>query len=199
MKKIVRDFILPIIVLVFSIICLVIRKVSFDELSLLSFFQLIGCSLLCFVLPILSIFIKREIPFFLNYLVCTHIIISMCFGNALKFYSLIPWWDLLAHGLFGTICTCGLLVLFHNDKVYMMLLSFLSTVGLGGLWEVFEYSADVLSGSDTQKVQESLDKGKLPQADTIEDIIITIIGSLFFIAIYYLIKYIVSQRKKKKI
>ena len=199
MKKIFRDFIPPIIVLVFSIICLVIRKVSFDEFSLMSFFQLIGCALLCFLLPLLSILIKREIPSFLNYLVCTHIIISMCLGNALRFYILISWWDLLAHGLFGAICTCGLLVFFRNDRISMMLLYFLSTLGLGGLWEVFEYSADVISGSDTQKVQESLDKGKLPQADTIEDMIITLVGSLFFIAIYYLIKYIVNQRKKKKI
>ena len=199
MKNIFRDFIYPSIVMVFSIICLILQPFCYDGITFINFVQLIGCALLCFVIPIFTRIFKIDIPFVFNYLVCTHIVISMCLGNALKFYSLISWWDLLAHGLFGAICTCGLLVLFHNDKVSMMFLYFLSTVGLGGLWEVFEYSADVLSGSDTQKVQESLDKGKLPQADTMEDIVITIVGSLFFIAFYYLIKYIVNQRKKKMI
>ena len=199
MRKQFLDLIYPSLIMIISIICVILQPVLFNKINILIIFQLFGCALLTFIIPIISKYIKLTLPWQLNFLICTHILLSMCLGNSLRFYSLIPWWDLLVHGMFGAICTYGLMTFFHNDKITMMLLYNLSTIGLGAIWEVFEYCADLLLGGDTQRIEESLQNGKLPQADTLEDIIITIVGSIIFSLFYFLIKYITNNIKKKRL
>ena len=65
----------------------------------------------------------------------------------------------------------------------LLLAVFLSTMGGGAIWEIFEYVTDALLGKDSQQVWASLDAGKNPVYDTMTDIIVTALGS----AVFYLI------------
>lgn len=197
MRKHIDKYILSLTMLIISIICLFICvsidiKVESTTLVLL----LLG-SLLPLIIPLINRLFKLKIPFTLNLFITIHLILSICFGTTLGFYNNFYGWDLLVHGLFGVIGIYGVLVVTKNDKILYLIYSSLAVLGLGAIWELFEYSVDIVLNKDLQRVQESLNMNKLPQTDIMLDLLITIIGSLFFVLIYFLINKI-SKKKKKE-
>ena len=66
------------------------------------------------------------------------------------------------------------------NTAILLLAVFLSVMGSGALWEIFEYVTDALLGKDSQQVWASLDAGKNPVYDTMTDIIVTAVGFAFF-------------------
>lgn len=67
-------------------------------------------------------------------------------------------------------------------------------MGFGALWEIFEYLGDTWFDLDSQRVQESIGFGKSPVADTMEDLMITLVG----IAVFFII-YIIDKKKNSKL
>lgn len=199
MKKHIDKYILSLTMLIISIICLFICvstgiKVKFTTLVLLLFGSLIPL-----LIPLINRLFKLKIPFTLNLFITIHLILSICFGTTLGLYNKFFGWDLLVHGLFGAIGIYAILVIFKDDRILPLILSSLTILGLGAIWELFEYTVDSVLDTDIQRVGESLRMNKLPQANTMEDLLITIISSLVFILIYLIINKISKNQKKKSL
>lgn len=148
------------------------------------------------ILPLLGRLTKRRFPLMINALIALHMVLASFLGSAMQFYRLVPWWDLLMHGFFGFVGSVVLytFLLKWNGKalnrVGFLLLIFLSVMGCGALWEIFEYLADALIGGDAQRVAEALQLGTSPIADTMTDIIVTVAG----IVVFYLVLFLDKRR-----
>ncbi|MFD1911996.1 hypothetical protein [Halodurantibacterium flavum] len=101
-------------------------------------------------------------------------------GERLSFYDLLWWWDLAAHGVAGVLLV--LLAALVHDQLQgrrgsevpiggplrmIFILSF--SIAAAALWEVLEYSLDVIFDSDAQ--EDGLD-------DTMTDILAHVLGSV---------------------
>jgi len=65
-------------------------------------------------------------------------------------------------------------------------LEFTFTLGLAAGWEIIEFTIDYLYETDFQKVVLSMQDGKLPQWDTMIDIIVALFGSIIHYIFYIL-------------
>ncbi len=155
----------------------------------LVYLQISAASLIPAILPVTSLIIKKEFPPFLNFLVTLHVILAMDLGNAMSFYWRFDFWDVMMHTYFGFLASIVLYVVFlmaggdRMSKAMLLVAVFLSVMGCGALWEVFEYVTDALLAKDAQQVWASLNAGKNPVYDTMMDVIVTAVGS----AVFYLI------------
>ncbi len=125
-----------------------------------------------------------------SYLYC---ILSLVMGSMLDFYDKIEWWDLLMHILSGIILgIIGNVILNRNARKLKITKSFrfLFIVGIacigGVVWEIFEFTVDLLFNLDTQ-----LSNGS-GISDTMWDLIMDLTGGVGA-AIYFLMS------KKNKI
>ncbi|MEI3528114.1 MAG: hypothetical protein ACLU5J_06535 [Christensenellales bacterium] len=65
-------------------------------------------------------------------------------------------------------------------------MEFTFTLGLAAGWEIIEFTIDYLYETDFQKVVLSMQDGKLPQWDTMIDIIVALFGSIIHYIFYIL-------------
>ncbi len=131
---------------------------------------------------------RRRVSFAAGVAVAAFILLASFLGSALQFYRLISWWDLLMHGLFGVV---GCVVVSAVLSARGITLG-LAVMGCAALWEIFEFIADALLGGDAQRVAEAMKLGTSPIADTMTDMMITMVGiAAFYIGIY-------SARKLRK-
>ncbi|MDD6302287.1 MAG: hypothetical protein PUA56_03130 [Bacillales bacterium] len=205
MKKLsYKDFILSICMMILLLSTLIEYFIFFNEpLGITIILELIVSILVPLSFPLINLYLKERIPFSIQCLICSHLYFAIHLGTCLGFYVLISWWDLFLHGLFGFIATAILYIYIPKINKYPIsplllgIIIFLSIMGLAALWEVFEYLSDLILGGDTQKVIESINNGKSPVADTIEDIMITPIGlCIFYIGLG--IKELINKHNKKK-
>lgn len=172
-------------------VTLTIYTKTVPERQALLYIQAILVSCAPAVLPALSLITKRDLPIWIHILIAVHAFLAGDLGTVLNFYSRIPCWDLLLHGYFGFFASC----LFYEvllrwngmqlNRFGFYFLIFLAVMGCAAIWEIFEYSADSLIGTDAQQVQVSLQNGISPMEDTMTDIIIAIPGILAF----YLVRF----------
>ena len=109
-------------------------------------------------------------------------------GELRGFYSGLWWWSLLT--TFTASITLGFIglsvihVLYKNERIntppiFASILIFSFSVSIGALWEIFEFTLDIL-------IHSGLQKGLV---DTIQDISINVLGALLIsIAGYFHIK-----------
>lgn len=105
-----------------------------------------------------SLQITLPLPFLVATSVFTFL--SIFLGEAFDFYELVWWWDLVLHGSsavgFGLIGFLFVFMLFDGDRFAappsaLGLIAFCVAITVGALWEVFEYSMDLLFGMNMQK------------------------------------------------
>lgn len=148
--------------------------------------QLLVAALLPFLFPIYGVISKKPLPLILSIISAVFVFCACDLGSAIGLYEKIHCWDLIMHGTFGFVCSLivfVLLVRWNGTKlnpVGFMVIIFAFTMGVAALWEVWEYLADRITGGDAQRVLESINLGKSPVADTMEDIMIAIAGSAVF-------------------
>ena len=110
-------------------------------------------------------------------------------GSVVGFYGSIWWYDLLIHALFGYLG--GVIGLFFVCKLsdaaalkpaFVMLVCFAVSMMFAALWEIFEFSGDVLLGNTAQGEKILLEDGTYAAAvtDTMEDIICNLVGAAVF-------------------
>lgn len=113
------------------------------------------------------------------------IVCSIFLGEAFDFYERLWWWDIALHGLsaigFGLMGFLFVFMLFEGDKfaappLALAFISFCVGMTVGATWEIFEFGMDQLFGLNMQKSGLT---------DTMGDLIVDAIGSLFASALGY--------------
>ena len=114
--------------------------------------------------------------------------VALFLGNVRDYYEKFWWWDHIMHTAAGVVLGFfGFMILYelyvHNNiKMSPLLLSFLAftfALAMGALWEVFEFTADKMTGSNLQKSND----------DTMWDLIADSVGAVSVsIAGYFYVK-----------
>ncbi|MBR2405725.1 MAG: hypothetical protein IKB04_01555 [Clostridia bacterium] len=175
-----------VITVVLAAATLVVYALTTEAAAPLVFLQVTACALIPTVLLLLERITARSLSMAMFAAVALHVVLASFCGSALGFYYHIPWWDLFLHGLFGVLAAAMLAELLSRHEAVLgrsvlLLVIFLSVMGLAALWEVFEYVSDLVVGGDAQRVAQALASGGSPVGDTMTDIIITAVG----VAVYF--------------
>ena len=119
--------------------------------------------LILFLLPLLiEKNFKIKLPSVLESIILFFIFGSLILGEINGFYEKVPLWDSLLHFVNGFICAAvgfSLVdILNQNSKfkyelspIFIVVLSFSFSMTIGVLWEIFEFSVDMLLKTDMQK------------------------------------------------
>ena len=110
---------------------------------------------------------------------------SLFLGEVRGYYLRFWWWDIALHTASGFLLgILGFLLVHvlnetedvevHLRPRFVALFAFMFAVGLGALWEIFEYSMDVLFGMDMQKAMLGDPSGL---TDTMWDLIVDTVGA----------------------
>ena len=155
------------------------------------FVELFGAALLPFAVPVLSLFLKKPLPTVLSWALALFVFMAVGLGTCMGFYEIIPWWDLLLHGLSGLLCSVTVFILIIRwggaklSPAGCMVIIAVFTLGISGLWEIMEYIFDSITGSDAQRIAESIAAGKAGTADSMEDMLISLVGvAVFYIMLF---------------
>lgn len=114
-------------------------------------------------------------------------------GTVMRFYENIWWYDLAMHTVFGYIgCLIGLFFACKLADIYTMrplfiaLFCFCVSLMFAAMWEVFEFTGDLLLGNNAQgdPVQTVTGELFIPVNDTMEDIICNTAGAILFLLHY---------------
>ncbi|WP_075980176.1 hypothetical protein [Bacillus massilinigeriensis] len=146
-----------------------------------------------------------EIIFFI-FLFC-----AIYLGEVRNFYFRIPYWDLILHGFSAVMLgALGLVIVnFFNDAenlniqlspFFVALFAFCFAVTCGAIWEIYEFMADWLLGTNMQKFilsDGTVLLGREAVADTMEDINVDALGSLLMSIFGYF--HLKKQRMSQKI
>jgi len=118
---------------------------------------------------------------------------SIFLGEIHGYYAKYWWWDIALHTtsgfLLGTIGFLLVYLLNENDHIHMQmqpgfvaLFAFMFALGIGTLWEIFEFAMDQLFGMNMQKPMLNDDSGL---TDTMYDLIVDAIGALVISVLGY--------------
>ena len=113
-------------------------------------------------------------------------------GEVRSFYYLVPHWDNILHGfsgaMLGALGFSIISLLNDTDRVpvnlspaFVALFTFCFAVSVGVVWEMYEFAADGLFGTNMQKFgpRDGVDfVGRAALADTMMDLIVDVVGAL---------------------
>lgn len=114
------------------------------------------------------------------------LVISLFLGFTWKWYEYIDWFDKFAHTFSGVFSgLAGLVILRHykmagkttKDSFQILFINSFSVM-IAFVWEVFEFVATIMTGTDFQHV------GSTGATDTMWDMIVATCGSLIFTFAY---------------
>ena len=127
---------------------------------------------------------------FLTYIAFLYCAIFL--GEVRSFYYTVPHWDTILHVFSGAMLGAlgfSMLAIFNNTEriplnlspLFVAVFAFCFAMALGAVWEIYEFSADCLLGTNMQKF--AMDDGAqlVGQAalrDTMKDIIVDAIGAV---------------------
>ena len=111
---------------------------------------------------------------------------SLFLGEMRGYYTRFWWWDIVLHTASGLLLGIVGFLLVHvlneTERISMQLkpgfvsfFAFLFAVGLGALWEIFEFCMDTFFGTNMQKPMLHDPSGLL---DTMVDLIVDTLGAL---------------------
>lgn len=141
-----------------------------------------------------------------NYMYVSYFIFLYCaifLGEVTNFYYVIPYWDVILHtfsgGMLGAL-GFTIVSIMNDDPVieiklspsFVALFAFCFAVCCGTIWEIYEFSVDAIFDLNMQKY--ALENGtpltgKGALADTMEDIIVDVVGALVVsLAGYFAVK-----------
>lgn len=141
-------------------------------------------TLVILVVATLPVLVRKKfsmrIPHGFETLAIVFVFMSLFLGEVYSYYTIYWWWDLILHS--GSAFLLGilgfLLVYVLNEKEdidldlnpnFMALFAFMFAMGIGAIWEIFEFAMDQLFGLNMQK------SGLV---DTMWDLIVNAIGAL---------------------
>ena len=129
--------------------------------------------------------VNVEIPSEIQIAAALFIFATLFLGEVRDYYERIWWWDLALHGSAGLLLgLLGFLVVYALNESrnvelsmrpsFVALFAFLFSLGIGTVWEIFEFSMDRLFGLTMQKPMLGDPSGL---SDTMWDLIVDAIGA----------------------
>ncbi|MFP4117931.1 MAG: hypothetical protein ACLFTR_03325 [Candidatus Woesearchaeota archaeon] len=153
-------------------------------------------SSLTFLMSFLPQIVQRRyrinLPGEFQVIIVVFIYAGIYLGEVRAFYLRYWWWDSVLHAFSGiALGFTGFLILYSLYKTerlkanpfLIVVFSFFFAVGLGGVWEIFEFTMDSTFGMDMQKARDleetfgSYDT-RLGVIDTMYDLILDAFGAL---------------------
>lgn len=127
-----------------------------------------------------------EVPPEIQLVVVLFTFATLFLGEVWDYYERFWWWDLALHGtagiLLGLFGFLAIYMLNENEAVdlhmrpsFLALFAFFFAVGIGTLWEIFEFGMDQLFGLTMQKPMLGDPSGL---TDTMWDLILDTLGAL---------------------
>lgn len=127
-----------------------------------------------------------HIPAEFQILTVLFVFAALFLGEIHRYYDKIWWWDMALHassglllGIFGFLLVY---VLNQDERIqlsmrphFVALFAFMFAVTVGTLWEIFEFAADSLLGTNMQKPMLGDDSGL---TDTMWDLILDVLGAM---------------------
>lgn len=124
---------------------------------------------------------------------------SLILGDVADFYARFEWWDLILHGISGILLgLLGYMILIRisPSPVFLAAGIICFSLALGSLWEIMEYVTDGVFGLNSQQFLESSGtfdstiplQGRMALRDTMQDMIMNLIGALTVAAGSFLFK-----------
>lgn len=118
---------------------------------------------------------------------------SLYLGEVHGYYTRFWWWDIALHTTSGLLLgIVGFLLVYvlnetekidlHMNPGFVAFFAFLFAVGIGALWEIFEYAMDTLFGMNMQKAMFGDPSGL---TDTMWDLIVDTLGALVISTLGY--------------
>lgn len=175
-----------------------------------SYFVTAFTALLALGLTFIPNFMRHKdimlIPAALQTFFTVFIFLAMFFGEILHFFDRFSWWDSMLHlssGIMFGIIGYMLFISLNRDNsvrkkmnpVSVILFVLCFSVACGALWEIFEFSADCLLGTNSQRwlndytpeqwaaLQNISNASNPGLLNTMKDLICCTIGTLFSIVI----------------
>ncbi len=126
------------------------------------------------------------IPAQLQLMAITFVFGALFLGEVHGYYTRFWWWDLLLHTTSGFLLgIVGFLLVYvlneveeidvHMKPGFVALFAFLFALGIGALWEIFEFTMDALFSMNMQKSMLGDDSGL---TDTMFDLMVDALGAL---------------------
>ena len=166
----------------------------------MSLFVGILALVLSFIPELLEKKYKLTLPRFIQVFIIIFIFASLVLGEMQSFYQRFWWWDSLLHLLSGVaLGFTGFLIVYILDKTgrfsanifLKCTLAFCFALAIGTIWEIFEFVMDTFFNLDMQKSRNLCYAGKylcntrLGVIDTVVDLILDALGSLYAVTIGY--------------
>lgn len=126
-----------------------------------------------------------EIPSEIQIVAVLFIFATLFLGEVHGFYARYPWWDASLHTGSGLLLgMLGFLIVYilnedaqvdlHMRCAFVALFAFFFAVGIGAIWEIFEFTMDRSFGTNMQPATPGDPSGL---SDTIHDLIVDTIGA----------------------
>ncbi len=152
-----------------------------------------GIILVTLVPLLLSKHFRVFIPPEFVLLAITFVFASVFLGEVHGYYVRFWWWDLVLHASSGFLLgIIGFLLVYvlnetedidvHMTPSFVAFFAFLFAVGIGVLWEIFEFSMDSFFGMNMQKEMLGDPSGL---TDTMWDLIVNTLGALIITVLGY--------------
>jgi uncharacterized membrane protein YjdF len=162
----------------------------------------IGIIIITFVPFFLRKFFRVFIPPEFVLLAIAFVFASLFLGEIRGYYSRFWWWDIALHSCSGILLgIIGFLLVHvlnetkdigvHMKPGFVAFFAFLFAVGIGALWEIFEFIMDSFFGMNMQKEMFGDPSGL---TDTMWDLIVDTLGALVIALLGY--SYIKTARNK---
>jgi len=146
----------------------------------------IGIIVLTLIPLFLEKFLRVYIPPEFVLLAIAFVFASLFLGEIRGYYTRFWWWDILLHSSSGFLLgIIGFLLVYvlnetedigvHMKPGFVAIFAFMFAVGIGAIWEIFEFSMDSLFGMDMQKEMRGDPSGL---TDTMWDLIVDALGAL---------------------
>jgi uncharacterized membrane protein YjdF len=140
---------------------------------------------------------RLVLPYELEILAIVFAFASLFLGEVRGFYTAYPWWDSVLHATSGLLLGIFGFMLVHalneSDELgvslkpgFVAFFAFLFALGVGTVWEIFEFAMDTFAGTNMQKAMFGDPSGL---TDTMVDLILDATGA-FVISIlgYFYLK-----------
>ncbi len=185
------------------------QKIKSDYLLMLS-----QCLLGLFVMALPSAFSRKFKIVVPNTIVILYYVFLYCaiyLGEVRGFYAALPFWDDVLHAFSGAMLgALGIILvdLLNKNKnvsvclspFFISLFAFCFALSLGAIWEIYEFSLDMILGLNMQKhtVASMQLLGRAALVDTMKDIIIDAVSALIVAGIGYFLNRKYNKEEKNQ-